>query len=279
MNLVIAVRELRTDCLLSVSSHHIVDTLLTVRDHSGSDSPKPIRERNQMPTIVVASSKGGAGKSTTSVILATELAGKGASVSVIDADLNKPIAIWSLRPGKPKNLTVIHEVTENSITRQIKEEALKSAFVIVDCEGSANLKVVHAINRASLVIIPTQGTQLDAAEAAKTVELVRSLEEGKEKKIPMAVLFTRTSPAIRPRSLLKIEADFIKEGVPVLETQLHERAAFAALFSFGGPLSELDPGQVSNIPAAIVNARALAGEVISLLENSAEALPAAREVA
>jgi chromosome partitioning protein len=36
-----------------------------------------------MPTIVFASPKGGAGKSTSAVVLATELAGQGASVTII----------------------------------------------------------------------------------------------------------------------------------------------------------------------------------------------------
>src|SRR5206468_1030807 len=43
-----------------------------------------------MPTIVFASPKGGAGKSTSVVILASELARKRAAVTIIDADPNKP---------------------------------------------------------------------------------------------------------------------------------------------------------------------------------------------
>ncbi len=55
---------------------------------------------------------------------------------------------------------------------------------------------------------------------------------------------------------------------------MHEREAFRAIFSFGGPLGDLDPTQVGNLPAAITNARAFAGEVIALLKSTAE--PAAR---
>ena len=65
-----------------------------------------------MPTIVFASPKGGAGKSTSAVILATELAGKGAAVTIIDADPNRPVSRWAKRPGKPACLTVIEDVTE-----------------------------------------------------------------------------------------------------------------------------------------------------------------------
>jgi len=232
-----------------------------------------------MPIIVCATPKGGAGKSTTAVILATELAGKGAAVTIIDADPNRPVSQWEKHPGKPASLTVIADVTEDSIIDQIEQAARQSAFVIVDVEGTASLLVGYAISRADLVLIPTQGSQLDAIESVKAIRLVRNMEKTAGRAIPHAILFTRTSTAIRPRSLQAIEAEFIKSGVPVLDTQMHERDAFRAIFSFGGSLSNLDRSQVSNIPAAIANARAVAGEVLSLLKNQPVARTAAREVA
>ena len=48
-----------------------------------------------MPTIVFASPKGGAGKPTSVVVLATKLAGQGASVTIIDADPTKPVSRWA----------------------------------------------------------------------------------------------------------------------------------------------------------------------------------------
>ena len=220
-----------------------------------------------MPTIVFASPKGGAGKSTSAVILATELAGKGVGVTIIDADPNKPVSRWAKRPGKPDSLNVVADVTEETIIDQIEHAARQSAFVIVDLEGTASMMVGYAMSRADLVIIPTQGSQLDAAEAVKAIKLVRNMEKARDgKPIPAAILFTRTSTAIRPRTLQAIEAEFVNSGVRVLETQMNERDAFRAIFAFGGSLPDLDKGQVSNIPAAVANARAFAGEVISLLK-------------
>lgn len=90
-----------------------------------------------MPIITMASPKGGVGKSTAAVILATQLAESGASVTIIDADPNKPVSRWAKRPGKPHNLTLIDNVTEQTIIRTIDEAARKTAFVIVDLEGTA----------------------------------------------------------------------------------------------------------------------------------------------
>lgn len=219
-----------------------------------------------MPTIVFASPKGGAGKSTSAVLLATELAERGATVTIIDADPNKPVSRWSKRPGKPSNLAVLADVTEDSIIEEIEQAAIKSAFVVVDLEGTASMMVGYAISRADLVIIPTQGSQLDAAEAVKAIKLVRRQERAFTRTIPLAVLFTRTSAAIKPRSLQSIVAEFDQANIPVFDTQIHERDAYRAIFAFGGTLSGLDPAQVTNIKAATGNARAFAAEVVAQLK-------------
>jgi chromosome partitioning protein len=223
-----------------------------------------------MPTIIFASPKGGAGKSTSAVVLATELAGQGASVTIIDADPNRPVSRWANRPGKPLSLTVIADVTEDAILDRIDQASRQVAFVIVDLEGTASLMVGYAISRADLVVIPTQGSLLDAAEAVKAIRLVRNMEKTAGKTIPTAILFTRTSAAIRPRSLQAIEVELGQSGVRVLETQMHERDAFRAIFSFGGSLADLDRSQVGNVAAAITNARAFATEILAMLKPAAK---------
>jgi chromosome partitioning protein len=218
-----------------------------------------------MPTIVFASPKGGAGKSTSAVILATELALKGAGVTVLDADPNKPVSHWARRVGCPENLTVVADISETTIIDEIETAAQKTPFVVVDLEGTASMMVAYAISRADIVIIPTQGSQLDAAEAAKAIKLIKQQEKAFHKKIPYAILFTRTSSAIRPRTLQHIQNEFHKHGIKAFQTQINEREAYRALFSFGGTLESLNPEHVSNLGAAIINARAFAGEVITML--------------
>jgi chromosome partitioning protein len=223
-----------------------------------------------MPTIVFASPKGGTGKSTSAVVLATELAVRGAEVTILDADPNRPVSQWARRSGCPQGLKVLADISEGTVIDTIEEAARRSAFVIVDLEGTASMTVAYAISRADLVVIPTQGSQLDAAEAAKAVKLIRQQEKAFARQIPYAVLFTRTSTAIRPRTLQHIREEFSTHEVPAFETQMHEREAFRAIFSFGGTLESLDPAQVSNLSAAAANARAFAGEVVAMLRQRAK---------
>jgi chromosome partitioning protein len=220
-----------------------------------------------MPVIVFANPKGGAGKSTSAVILASELAFNGAAVTIIDADPNKPVSQWAGRSGCPENLTVVADVSEKSIIDEIESAAQKTPFVIVDLEGTASMMVAYAISRADIVIIPMQGSQLDAAQAGKAVALIGQQQKAFNRKIPYAILYTRTSSAIRPRTLQYIQAEFKKHGIRSFETQLHEREAFRAVFSFGGSVRSLEPAKVANLEAAIQNARAYAAETVELLKG------------
>jgi chromosome partitioning protein len=219
-----------------------------------------------MPTIIFASPKGGAGKSTAAVLLATQLAGRGGPITLIDADPNRPVSKWAKRPGKPANLTVLDDVTEDTIIETIERAARTSRFVLVDLEGTASVMVSFAISRADLVIIPSQGSHLDAEQAARAIRLIKKQEEAFRLAIPSAVLFTRTSAVIRTRDLSRIAGEFAAAAAGVFRTQIHERAAYRALFAFGGTLEGLDPTQVSNLKPAIDNARAFADETIALLQ-------------
>ena len=63
-----------------------------------------------MPIISFANPKGGAGKTTSALLLAGELAARGARVAIIDADPEKWISQWGRLPGKPDNVTIQGDV-------------------------------------------------------------------------------------------------------------------------------------------------------------------------
>jgi chromosome partitioning protein len=230
-----------------------------------------------MPTISFASSKGGVGKSTSAVLLATELAGRGATVTVIDGDPNQPVSRWGRKPGRPETLTVLGGVTEETLLDTIDEAARRTTFVIVDLEGTANLLVAQAMSRADLIIIPTKGSELDAIEAIKVIKFIGRQEKAYQRPIPYAVLITQTSPAVRSRTLKALEQDLLQQKIPMFGTALHERDAFRAIFSFGGGLANLDTAVVGGVPGALTNAREFTAEVIALLKQPRQ--PTAEEAA
>ena len=220
-----------------------------------------------MPTVAFASPKGGSGKSTSAALLGTDLAERGTTVTLIDADPNHPLTRWAKRPGIPKGLMAIESNGEEQLVDAIEDAAKKTAFVIIDLEGTASSAVGVAMSRADLVIIPTKGSDLDAAEAVKAIKFIRFQEKIYRRVIPFAVLFTQTRPAIRPRTQINVETELREQGIPMLGTQLHERDPYRAIFSFGGTLKNLDAKQVREIDTAITDARKFANEVIKRLDE------------
>lgn len=222
-----------------------------------------------MPTIVFVSPKGGAGKTTSALILAEQIA-RSVPVTIIDADPNHPIKSWAAGPNTPTNMAVVSDADEDNMIDMIEQAAERTPFVIVDLEGTAAKIVLLAVSQADLVIVPTQGSQLDAAQASRALRVIKQQEKMSRRPVPYGVLITRTNPTIRTRTSGHLMNTFREAGIAMLNTELHEREAFKALFAFNQPLSSLDPKDVSNIDKAIANAEAYAAEIISILRASQE---------
>ena len=220
-----------------------------------------------MPVISFANPKGGAGKTTSALIFATQLSENDASVTIIDADPERWISQWGNLPGRPENIAIVNDVTEDSIVDQIEAASQNSQFIIVDLEGTASLMVANAIGMSDLVLIPTQGSSMDARGGAKIIRLINNQARMARRSIPHCVVLTRTSAALRTRALKNIQEQLRANGIDVLDTGLVERAAYRDLLDFGGTLAGLDPAQVSNVDRAVENAREFAGEVIIKLKE------------
>ncbi len=130
-----------------------------------------------MPVIVVASPKGGAGKSTAAILLATELAAAGAGITLLDCDPNKSVAIWASKAPPPAGISVIDDVTEGSVIRSIKAADGDGRIAIVDLEGVASRLVSRAISQADLVVVPMRPTSLDVSIGVRALALIQEEEE------------------------------------------------------------------------------------------------------
>ena len=220
-----------------------------------------------MPVVAVASPKGGAGKSTASVILATELAHAGAEIVILNCDPNRSITIWASRAPLPQRIAVRTDVGESEIVRTIKAQDADGRIVIVDLEGVASRLVSRAISQADLVLTPMRATTLDATIGVRALALVEEEQEALGRSIRHAIVFTMTR-AIRSKQHTAIEASLKEQSVDVVMPPLMERAAFSALFEFGGDLRTMPPQ--GNMQAATDNAASFARAIYDRLAGNAK---------
>jgi chromosome partitioning protein len=222
-----------------------------------------------MPVISFASSKGGAGKTTSAIVLATELA-QGTDVIVIDADPAGRLARWAAIRAVEGRIHVTASGGERAIQDEIADARRRAAFVLIDLEGSASRLTSFAIAESDLVIVPTGDEQQDADEAIETLAQIDMEARARRRPIPSAVLFARTNAAVKSKLERHINGQ-LRHATRVLATELNRRTAFSSLHNAGGSLRQLDPLEVNGIDKAIANAQAFAAEVVDLLEEGAHA--------
>jgi chromosome partitioning protein len=246
-------------------------------------------QEDGVPIISVFNPKGGSGKSTTSLILASELAAIGAPVAMIDGDPNTNLYRWAEKRSMPVIDTRMHttegvreaSVLLNKSFGDAKFVALKNSdvselpnwidacdsrysFTILDPEGTANDWASLAVTMSDLVIVPLRPAPMDADQMLRAVKLIEAQGRALRRPIPFRLLFT-CNGAIVTRDERQIREFVDSKGHPVFNTSLYERAAYRAMFSRRETLQELPATEVSNIAAARRNAAELVAELVETL--------------
>jgi chromosome partitioning protein len=218
-----------------------------------------------MPVISFANAKGGAGKTTAALLLATELAHQGFRITIIDADPQRWISQWQDISGKVRNIEVISEITVASLQCHLREMASVTDYFIIDLAGARDALVTTALGLSDHVFIPVQGSAMDAKGAAQILDLLALMKEKARLDIAHSVVLTRVTSMVTTKAIVAIKGLLAAKGVHVLGTPIGERIAFKELFETGGTLHSMDPAKVSNLDKAKGNVRQFAQEVLSLM--------------
>ena len=219
-----------------------------------------------MPVISFANPKGGVGKSTSALLLATGLTAAGASVTIIDGDPNRTVEGWATSAAEP-GFRWARLPSDDDIIDAIEAASEATQFVIVDLEGTANLAMARAISRTDLVVIPLQASPVDARQASRAIKMVMAQAKELRREIPFRMLFTRVNPAIATRDEKEIRSQFIEANIPALKTALNERAAFRAMFTHYRSLWDLEDESVNGLAKAKANATEFVREVTQTIRD------------
>lgn len=222
-----------------------------------------------MTTLSFATSKGGAGKTTSAIILGTTLARKGHLVTLIDADPAARLMDWYNKTLDAeinlKNLTVLASQGESTIADEIEWANKQSDFVLIDLEGAATMTNSVVMAESDLVLLIMGDEQQDAQAVIETVDQIGLLARMARREIPFRVLFARTD-AGRKNRLAQSLNEQVRRNIGSFSTEFTKRMAYSALHSDGGDLYHLDPKETYGVSRAIENAELVEEELQCFLE-------------
>ena len=205
-----------------------------------------------MSIITIATSKGGAGKTTLAQVIIGTIARRGFKVAAIDADYNHSLADW-VRTFQPEGVTVETELNETKIIPLAEQLAETHDLLVIDTAGAAMQATVFAIGCADLVLIPCQLSSSDVVEASKTQQLIASAAAMTRQTIPSRVVLTD----YQAKTVVAghVERELTSCGLQMLEAKLHRLVAYKEM-TFTGDV----PGE----GAAAAQVAALLDEIAAL---------------
>ncbi|GAN79819.1 ParA family protein [Acidocella aminolytica] len=183
--------------------------------------------------LTIATSKGGAGKSTLAQCLSANLAQLGYAVTVIDADANATLSDWHANVYEGAPFRCLAECREVEVIDAAQAEAEAGDIVVIDTAGFANLTAASAISVADFILVPCMPDRSSTREAIRTARKIESLGKAARRALPYRVIGTqwRTGGLVESATLDALKA----EGLPVMRYALPHLSAFRKA-SFTGNL-------------------------------------------
>lgn len=184
--------------------------------------------------VSVINLKGGCGKTTTAMALATAADRDGRSVTVYDADPQASASTWSMDAEDSGNAVPFAVLPANTATlRALSRRGAGEAWAIVDCPPSGTV-VDEAMQAADFVVVPTTPAP---ADMRKTIETAQTLDAAG---VTYAILVTRA--AARTLTLRDAVSQIEDAGLSVFDAQVPQREGVKSAFgsAFGDDLYGYD---------------------------------------
>ncbi len=186
--------------------------------------------------VAFLNQKGGVGKTTLAVHVATDLAQRGGRVLLVDADPQASALDWSSNRQTEPLFPVIGLATKD-LHRQIKQHIPNYDAIVIDGPPRVNELARAAILASDVVLIPVQPSPLDVWAAQEIITLLSEAQAFKEVRSRFVINRKIVGTAIG-RDVAGALEQF---SVPLFTAQVAQRVAFAEAAAHGSTVLELAP--------------------------------------
>ena len=187
-----------------------------------------------MLTIALISQKGGVGKTTLAIHLATAFEAKGHQTLLVDLDPQTSAAEW--KDARQAERPYVMAVPPSRLAKTLEAARENGAEVVVlDTAPHSEGTALGAARAADLILVPCQPSIMDLRAMRKTADLLNYL-----KKPTYAVLNeVAAQGTVADEAARAITAQF---GMPVCPIRLGQRVAFNRCLLTGQTAQEYEPG-------------------------------------
>lgn len=201
--------------------------------------------------------KGGSGKTTLAVNVASTLVKLGYSVLLIDADSQESSSAWA--SIRAETLFQVISMARPNFAKDAMKMALNYDFTIIDGPPHAQEISRSCIAAADLVLIPIEPSGLSIWASEMTVAQIYEASECKN--IHAAFIISRKIK----RTIIGRQIYVMAEGyrLPILTSHVHQRVAFAECLTLGKSIHEYEPYGL-----AVEEIQQLTNEILDLAETS-----------
>lgn len=187
--------------------------------------------------IAILNQKGGVGKTTLSVHLATVWAQQGKRVLMVDADQQGSALDWSAsRQGT--HLFPVVGLPKASLHRELPGLAVNYDIVVIDGPPRVYDVARSAILASQVVMIPVQPSPYDVWAAKDIIDLLKEASSFNENLKSAFVINRKIVNTAIGRDVTDALAEY---PLPVLKTAISQRVNFAESAAQGKTVLELDP--------------------------------------